>query len=79
MIHNFLGHIPELPCFLADYYMENRQWNFNFTLAISKPISNIIENVWKVTKNNFAKRILEIQTKQDLVRVLNEIWTGLSL
>jgi hypothetical protein len=47
--------------------------------ASQSPDLNIIQNVWKVIKNNITKRILAVQTKEDLVRVANEIWIGLSL
>ena len=52
---------------------------FALPWASQSPDLNIIQNVWKVIKNNITKRILAVQTKEDLVRVANEIWIGLSL
>ena len=69
------------PCHVSQRTTAWKTENEILTLSWSSqsPDLNIIWNVWKVIKNNVFKRILEIQTKQDLIRVVNEIWTGLSL
>ena len=54
-----------MPCFPADYCMENRILSLPW--PSQSPDLNIIENVCKEIKKNIAKRILEIQTKEDLV------------
>jgi transposase len=43
------------------------------------PDLNIIENVWKVIKTKFQRRIVDIRNAEDLKTVVAEIWTSLQL
>jgi hypothetical protein len=43
------------------------------------PDLNIIENVWKVIKKKFQRRIVDIRNAEDLKTVVAEIWTSLQL
>jgi hypothetical protein len=43
------------------------------------PDLNIIENVWKVIKTKFQRRIVDIRNAEDLKTVVTEIWTSLQL
>ena len=55
----------------AENNIETLQW------PSQSPDINIIENVWRTIKVKLGKRLEEIQSRQDLIRVVLEIWGDL--
>ena len=43
------------------------------------PDLNIIENVWRTIKTKLSKRLAEIESRADLIRVVKETWSDLPL
>ena len=52
----------------AENNIETLQW------PSQSPDTNSIENVWRTIKVKLGKRLGEIQSRQDLIRVVLEIW-----
>lgn len=69
------------PCHVSKRTSDWKTENQILTLPwpSQSPDLNIIENVWKVIKCRVSRRLHEIKNKQDLIRVVNEIWIGLHL
>ena len=77
----WIFHEDNVPCHVSRASNNWKTENNIVTIKLppQSPDLNVIENVWRTLKISLEKRLNEIKTKDDLIRVVTDIWTTLTI